>query len=112
MPCWPRCPSASGARKRPAASLVPLPRRPGRAPPPKLDGGAADPAGAPRADILDLHRMAALGVHQRRLPVDVPRTPRGQSAHDHAELTPLVAQRVLRARRMLGVEPARAPPSA
>jgi len=51
--------------------------------------------------------MAAFGVHQRGLPVDVTRAPRRQGADDHPELAPLVGQRVLRARRVVGVEPAR-----
>jgi len=58
------------------------------------------------AEILDLHRMPALGVHQRGLPVDVARAPRRERAHDDPQLAPLVGQGVLRAGRMVGVEPA------
>ena len=50
--------------------------------------------------------MAALGVDQRRLPMDVPRAPRRQRPHYHPELLPLVGQDVLGPRRMVRVEPA------
>ena len=51
--------------------------------------------------------MPALGVHQRCLPVHVAGAPRREGAHDHPQLAPLVGQRVLGPRRMLGVEPSR-----
>ena len=51
--------------------------------------------------------MPAFGVHQRGLPVNVARAPRCQGADHHPEFASLVGQRVLRARRMVRVEPAR-----
>ena len=51
--------------------------------------------------------MPALGVHQRRLPMDMAGAPRREGAHDHPQLAPLVGQGVLGPRRMLGVEPSR-----